>query len=118
MISGKVIGQETEKVGTIKITAEYTLADNSKVNQIIRYMTQNFSAYAVQRAIQAKCEELMRREYCKNQNEELIKTDLSKVMYECSSVDFIIKPEIKDMNGNIVQAREVITVSDIPTKTP
>ena len=113
MISAQVTGKSIDDNGNIKVTTEYTLTDGSKSIGNTRYNCFNFSEAAVLKDIKDQCENLMRKTYALKQNIELVNTtDLSKVTYECSSVEYVTKPEQKDLQGNITQAKESIIIDD------
>ena len=112
MITGKVLGTSIDANGNIKVQTEYTLTDGSKTIGHTRYSCMNFSRDAILNDVKSQCENLMRKIYNLKQNQILKDTKVDDINYECSSVESITKPEIKDVEGNITQAKESITIDD------
>ena len=112
MITGQVKGIAMDDHGNLKVETEYTLTDGEKTTGYTRYNCLNFSKAKVLQDVKAQCENLMMKIYNLKQNQELARAVVTDVAYECSSFEFVIKPEIKDGLGNIVQAKESIIVDD------
>jgi hypothetical protein len=112
MISGQAKSITIDENGNLKVATEYTLTDGSKQTGHTRYNCFNFSKDMLLKDIQSQCENLMRKTYNLKQNVELAKVDVSDVSFECSSVEFVTKPEIKDEKGVITQAKESIIIDD------
>lgn len=112
MISGQAKGITIDDNGNLKVETEYTLTDGTKLTGHTRYSCMNFSKAQVLEDIKSHCENLMRKTYNLKRNQELVKTDVKDVAYSCSVVEVVTKPEIKDMQGNITQAKEIISIDD------
>jgi hypothetical protein len=112
MISGVAKRIEIDANGNLRVETEYTLTDGSKTIGHTRYSALNFSLDMIEKDIKSQCENLMRKIWNLKQNQELVKTDVTGVSYECSSVKIVTKPEMKDKDGIIIQAEESITVDD------
>ena len=112
MISGQVQSCTLDDNGNIKVQTEYTLTDGSKVVGHTRYDCRNFSKAKILEDVKTQCENLMKKTYSLKQNQILKDTVVSDISYSCSSVELVVKPEIKDINGNVTQAQESITIDD------
>jgi hypothetical protein len=112
MISGRVVGKEIDENGNIRVATEYTLTDGTKQTGHTRYNCFGFSADAVAKDVKAHCETLMKKVYALKTNQTLIATDLSKVTYECTSVEIVTKPAVMDKDGVVVTPAEKITIDD------
>jgi hypothetical protein len=112
MISGQVKKVEIDQNGNLKVETEYTLTDGSKSIGHTRYDCRNFSKTKILEDVKSQCENLMRKIYNLKQNQVLVETKVDDVSYECSSVELVVKQEIKDINGVITQVKESITIDD------
>lgn len=86
MIKGKVIGSTIDDNGNIKVEAEYTLTDGSKVTGKTRYNCFSFSKEKVLVDIKEHCETLMKRVYSLKMNPALANQDLTDIKYDCLEV--------------------------------
>lgn len=86
MISGKVLSSSIDDNGNIKVKAEYTLTDGTKIIGHTRYNCFNFSQERVLANIRAHCETLMRKVYALKKNQELSVQDLTGISYDCSEL--------------------------------
>lgn len=107
MISGQVKKSEIDENGNIKVEIEFTLTDGSKTTGYTRYNAFNFSRDKLEKDVKQHCETLMKKVYSLKTNQELLATKIDDISYECTSV---VIPEIKDKDGNIIQAS--ITIDD------
>ncbi len=112
MISGKVIGKEIDQNGNIMVSTEYTLTDGSKKVGHTRYNFINFSEATVLKDVKTHCETLMRKVYALKKHQELINIAFNDIEHTCTSLEIIIKPAVKDEDGNIVTPAEKITIDD------
>jgi archaellum component FlaC len=112
MISGQVTGIGIDDHGNIKVTTEYTLTDGSKSIGNTRYSFENFSKAKILEDVKSQCENLMRKVYTLKANQELIKTKVDDISYECESVELTTKQAITDITGNILTPKETITIDD------
>ena len=112
MISAKVLVSEIDQNGNIKVATEYTLTDGSKQIGHTRYSAQNFSKEKILEDVKSQCENLMRKTWNLKQNQELVKTVVNDIAFTCESVELVTKPEVKDLDGTIIQAKESITIDD------
>mgnify|MGYP001235011668 CR=1 FL=1 len=112
MITGQAKSVIIDENGNLKVETEYTLTDGSKTIGHTRYNFLNFSIAKIEEDIKSQCENLMRKIYNLKQSQILVNTPVTGVGYECSSVELVIKPEIKDAQGNITQAKETLTIDD------
>lgn len=112
MITGKVIGTEIDQNGNIKVATEYTLTDGSKKIGHTRYNFLNFTPENVQKDVKAHCETLMRKIYGLKRHQELVQAGLPVIEHNCESVEIVIKPEVKDEEGNIIQEKKTLIIDD------
>ncbi len=112
MIQGKVLGSVLDENGNIKVGTEYTLTDGSKKIGHTRYNWLNFSKERVLADVKTHCETLMKKVYGLKRHQALIQTNLSKIAYECTQAEVITKPEIRDLQGNIITPAETLVIED------
>lgn len=112
MISASVKGIAIDDNGNLKVETEYTLTDGSKTIGHTRYSAQNFSKDKILEDVKSQCENLMRKTWNLKQNQILKDTKVDDITYSCESVELVIKPEAKDVEGTIIQAKESITIDD------
>jgi hypothetical protein len=112
MISAKVLNASIDENGNLKVATEYTLTDGSKQTGHTRYSAQNFSKDKILEDVKSQCENLMRKTWNLKQNQVLKDTKVDDITYSCESVELVTKPEIKDLEGKITQAKESITIDD------
>ena len=112
MISGKVKGIDIDNNGNLRVTTEYTLTDGSKRTGNVRYTPFNFSRERVLNDIKQHCETLMRRVYTIKKNQELVKTNLSDVQYDCNGAEIVLRSATIDAHGNIIVPAETIIIDD------
>ena len=112
MISAKVLNSSIDDNGNLKVATEYTLTDGSKQIGHTRYSAQNFSRDMILKDIKSQCENLIRKVWNLKTNQELVKDKIDDIVYSCESVELVTKPEVKDAQGTIIQAKESITIDD------
>ena len=113
MISGKVLSKEIDQNGNIKVHAEYTLTDGSKVQGATRYNCFNYSEANVLKDVKTHCETLMRKTYNLKQSQEIIATPFTgEIKYDCSSLEITTKPAVLDKDSNVITPAEKITIDD------
>ena len=112
MISGQVRNIEVDVNGNLKVETEYTLTDGAKKIGHTRYSCIGFSREKVEADVKKHCETLMKKVYNLKQNLVLANTKVDDISHECTSVELIIKPELKDAEGIITQVEEKIIVDD------
>jgi hypothetical protein len=113
MIKGEAKKIEIDQNGNLKVETEYTLTDGSKTIGHTRYSTFNFSLGMIEKDIKSQCENLMRKIWNLKQNQGLVKTDVTGVSYQCSSVQLMTKPPVYDTDGvTILTPAEYITIDD------
>lgn len=112
MISGKVVGTSIDDNGNIKVETEYTLTDGSKQMGRTRFNFLNFSQENILKDIKAHCETLMMKTYGLKAHQTLVEAGLPVAEYQCTSMEVIVKPEVKDAQGNVVTPAETITIDD------
>jgi hypothetical protein len=113
MISGRAISCELDENGNIKVGAEYTLTDGTKVTGFTRYDCIGFSKELLAADIKAHCETLMRKIYNLKQNQALVNTDVTDVTYSCETMETVVVPQKKDyITGEVTQEQISITISD------
>jgi hypothetical protein len=112
MISGQVQSSSIDDHGNIRVTTEYTLTDGSKSIGNTRYSFENFSKAKILEDVKQHCETLMRKVYTLKTNQELIKTKVDDISYECESVELVTKQAITDKDGIITTPAVKITIND------
>lgn len=117
MITGKVINKEIDASGNILVTFEFALTDGSKIAKTAKYNWQNFSAAEIEANIKNHCEELMKKVYGLQANQDLLNSiDLSKINVEISKVPVTIQVVTKQADGTFIQSPSTITISDADIK--
>jgi len=112
MITGQAKRIGLDKNGNIIVESEYTLTDGSKKTANIRYNALNFSRESVEKDIQDRCVDLLKKTWLLKQHQELILTKIDDISYQCDSAIIIVKPEVRDKNGVIIQQKETLTIDD------
>lgn len=90
MITGQAKSTSIDVNGNLAVNVEFTLTDGSKVNELLKYSCLHFDKAILLKDIKTRCEGYMYKIYNKNQNVELAKTNVTDVIYECTSVERVI----------------------------
>jgi hypothetical protein len=109
MITAEIASKDIDTNGNIRVISSYVFSDGKRVSIPLTYNYQNFSREQVLADIKSQSENLMRKTY----NSELMKQDISDLSYSCDSVELVLKPELKDISGTIIQQREAIVIDEV-----